>query len=86
MRLHRRLSRLEQRVPDRGCPGCRERRGRTVMVVAHRLADGSVVHQNREPEACGQCGVVPEFVVKVITCVVGVRDRKDQVQHGKERP
>ena len=85
MSLHNRLSRLEQRVPDLGCPGCRERRGRTRMVVAHRLADGSVVVQNREPEACAQCGIVPEFVVKVMTCVVSVADRHHKMQHGNER-
>jgi hypothetical protein len=63
MRLHHRLSRLEQRAPDHGCPGCRDRRSRSVLVVADRLVDGSGVLRGQESAACAQCGVVPENVV-----------------------
>jgi hypothetical protein len=65
MSLHNRLSRLEQKLPDPGCPGCRDRRGRIVLVEAERLADGSVVFRDKEPEACARCGIVPENVVQV---------------------
>jgi hypothetical protein len=77
---------LEQCVPDRSCSGCCERRRCSVLVVADRLANGSVVLQDREPETCSQCGTEAELVVKVIRPVVGVSDRNDEVKHGKGRP
>jgi hypothetical protein len=70
MRLHNRLHRLEQKVPDPGCLACRDRRGRTVLVEAEQQADGSVVPWGKEPEACAQCGIVPENVIKVILSIV----------------
>jgi len=85
--MHRRLERLEQKVPDPGCLACRDRRGRSVMVDADRQADGSVVLRDPEPEACAQCGIVPEFLITVIRPYVNEPDRNDEVQHGnKERP
>jgi hypothetical protein len=84
MRLHNRLSCLEQREPDPGCQGCRERRGRIVMVVADRQADGSVVLRDQEPEECARCGIVPEYVVKVIVVVVGGPDRSDEPLGGSQ--
>jgi hypothetical protein len=75
VKMHRRLQRLEQKVPDPGCLACGDRRGRIVMVETDRQADGSVVLQDQEPEACGLCGVVPEFVVTVILSFVGEPNR-----------
>jgi hypothetical protein len=72
--MHRRLQRLEENVPDAGCPACRDRRGQLVMVEAERRADGSVVLRDKEPEACAQCGVVPENVVQVILSYVAARN------------
>jgi hypothetical protein len=87
VRLNNRLYRLEQNLPDPGCPGCSDRRGRMVLVKADRLADGSVVFRGTKPEACAECGIVPEFVVTVIHPYVKWPDRNDEVQHGnKERP
>jgi hypothetical protein len=87
VRLHHRLNRLEQRVPDSGCPGCRDRRGRSVLVESERLPDGSVVLWNKEPEACVLCGLVPEFIVKVILSVVGGPNRPEERPSGnEERP
>ena len=47
------------------------------MVEADRQADGSVVLRDPEPEACAQCGIVPEFVVTVIFPVVEAPNRQD---------
>jgi hypothetical protein len=76
VRLHHGLSRLEQRVPDSVCPGCRGRRGRIVLVEAERLADSSVVPRDQQPEACAQCGIVPENVVKISLSVVEAPNRR----------
>jgi hypothetical protein len=84
MRLHNRLSRLEHCVPDPGCSGCRDRRGRVVMVEADRLADGSVVLRDQKPPACAQCGVVPENVVTVILSVVGGPNPPEERPGGNE--
>ncbi len=66
MRLTQRLRRLEQAVPDPGCPGCRERRGRVVMVNFRQQRDGSFVPQELMPMACTVCEKVPEFVVEIM--------------------
>jgi hypothetical protein len=87
MRLNNRLGRLEQKLPNPGCPDCSDRRGRMVLALAHRLPDGSVVLRDKEPEACGLCGVVPEDVVKVIRTIVGVpRQPENALGGNKERP
>ncbi len=65
MRLLQRLKRLEQMVPDPGCPGCRERRGRVVMVNCRQQRDGSFVPQEPMPTACAVCWKVPELVVEI---------------------
>jgi hypothetical protein len=77
MTLHTRLRRLEQQVPDPGCLACSDRRGRIVMVEAESQADGSVVLRDKEPEACAECGIVPENVVQVILSVVEAPNRQD---------
>jgi hypothetical protein len=75
VKLHTRLQRLERRVVDPGCPGCRERRGFNVLVNAHRLPDGTLAYPNDdEPKPCPQCGEVPESVIAVIRTVVETRE------------
>src|SRR5258708_38471085 len=46
--LYTRLRRLEERAPDPGCPGCSDRRGRIVLALADRQADGSAVPWGKE--------------------------------------
>ncbi len=65
MRLLQRLKRLEQAVPDPGCPGCPDRRGRIAMVTCKQQRDGSIVPQEPMPTACAVCGKVREFVVDI---------------------
>jgi hypothetical protein len=87
VKMHRRLQRLRQKVPEPGSPGCCDRRGRIVLVQAHRLADGSVVLRGTKPEACGLCGAVPEHVVKLILSVAGGPDQpEDAPGDNTERP
>jgi hypothetical protein len=63
MRLRGRLRNVEtsarrQGLLPVGCPECRERRGRHVLVdVDQGLA---------EPAPCPRCGTVPEFVIEVV--------------------
>jgi hypothetical protein len=66
MTMRRRLTRLEQKLPDHGCLGCRDRRGRIVFVTAQALADGSVVTVAGYPEPCEHCGQVPERIMQEI--------------------
>ena len=61
MSLHTRLRRLERRIAvDEVCPECRDRHGRTVLVV--QMPDDSGVP---EPEPCLACGAVPEAILHV---------------------
>ena len=52
MSLRTRLRRLERNTVAEGCPACRDRRGRIVWLTAERLADGTVVAVEKEPQAC----------------------------------
>jgi hypothetical protein len=72
MRLRTRLEKLERSRPvDRGCPGCRDRRGRHLLVNVTEFADGTVAYpDNDAPVPCAQCGVVPEFLIQIVTEVV----------------
>ena len=70
MRLHKRLQRLEQRVGDGDCLACRHRRGRTALLMAERLLDGTSRALGVGPAPCGRCGDVPEQVVKLVKVVV----------------
>ena len=64
------LRRLQKKLPaDPGCPACRHRQGRIVMVEAERRPDASVVLRDQEPAACNQWGIVPEIVVMVYRSV-----------------
>jgi hypothetical protein len=73
MSLRTRLRRLEQTRIDVGCPACRDRRGRTVFLTAERLADGTVVAAEEEPQPCAQCGQIPELIIEVVEAVVDER-------------
>jgi hypothetical protein len=70
--LSSRLQRLEQRVGD-GCPACRDRRGRVVLVTSRSLPDGTVAYPEGEPGPCEHCGVVPEQVIEIVETVVETR-------------
>ena len=70
MKIYQRLLRLEQRVGDRGCPVCRHRRGRTALLVAERLPDGTSRALGVGPAPCSRCGDVPEEVVRLVMVVV----------------
>jgi hypothetical protein len=65
MRLHNRLRRLEQKLPDPGCPGCRHR-DRVVVVDCQRQRDSSVTSLEPVPSPCTTCGRVPEFIVEIV--------------------
>jgi hypothetical protein len=73
MSLRSRLQRLEQGTVEEGCPACRDRRGRIVWLTAERLADGTVVTVENEPQACTWCGKIPEQIIEVVRAVVGER-------------
>jgi hypothetical protein len=65
MRLDKRLQRLEEKLPDPGCPGCRHRH-RIVMVDCQRRRDGSVTPLEPVPAPCATCGRIPEFIVEIV--------------------
>jgi len=64
--LRTRLRHLEQKWPDPGCLGCRDRRGRIAFALVRALADGSVVPVAGYPEPCERCGQVPERIIREI--------------------
>jgi hypothetical protein len=66
MKFDKRLERLERKVPDPGCPKCRDRRGRLVFVECRRQRDGSVKSLSPMPAVCDSCGVLPELVTHVV--------------------
>ena len=70
MSLRGRLRRLADTARRRGlyregCPACRERKGRIVLV--DRLEHGGA----SPPSPCPACGQVPEFIIEVVEPVVG---------------
>lgn len=70
MRLRTRLQRPEQKKVDGGCPACRDRRGRIVLLTAEQLPDGTVTLVDGQPTPCACCGQVPEHIIEVIESVV----------------
>ena len=70
MKLRIRLQRLERSTVDLGCPACRDRRGRIVLVTAQRLRDGTVVAIEEEPQPCARGRQVPEQIIEVVETVV----------------
>lgn len=73
MNLRRRLQRLERNTVDAGCPACRDRRGRIVLLTTERLPDGTVVAVENEPQPCTRCGQVPEQIIQIVLSVVDGR-------------
>jgi hypothetical protein len=73
MSLRTRLQRLERNTVDEGCPACRDRRGRIVLLTARQLPDGMVVPVEDPPRPCARCGQVPEQIIKIIESVVDAR-------------
>jgi hypothetical protein len=66
-KLKTRLQRLERHTTiDRGCPACRDRRGRHVLLDVTRNPDGTITDPDDAPEACPACGKVPEFIVRAV--------------------
>jgi len=66
MTLRTRLRRLEGNLPDRGCLGCRDRRGRVVTVESQRQADASITALQPLPPDCAVCGQRPEFIIEIV--------------------
>jgi hypothetical protein len=66
MTLRTRLRRLEGNLPDRGCLGCRARRGRVVIVESQRQADASITALQQLPPDCEVCGKRPEFIIEIV--------------------
>jgi hypothetical protein len=74
--LRTRLQRMEQAVAPPGCSGCRDRRGRTVMVRARRLPDGTTTQPDELPAACALCGIIPEFIIVIVEPIVTSADEE----------
>lgn len=70
MSLRARLQRLERSSVNLGCPACRDRQGRIVLLTAQRLLDGAVVTDEAEPQPCARCGQIPEQILEVVESVV----------------
>ena len=78
MNLRARLQRLEARIPDPGCPGCRDRRGLIVLVEPRRMPDGTIMLETQRPTRegmlvepgrpppCSVCGKVPEQIIEIM--------------------
>ena len=69
MNLRARLQRLERSRVVAGCPACRERRGRTVLLTAQRLPDGTLAPGEDEPQPCVRCGQIPEQIIEIIEVI-----------------
>jgi hypothetical protein len=68
----RRLRQLERAADvGGGCAACRDRQGRTVLVSATSLPDGTAAPRGDRPAPCAACGRVPELVIEVVETVVG---------------
>jgi hypothetical protein len=70
MSLRTRLQRLERNTADAGCPACRDRRGRIVLLRAEQQPDGTVAVVEGEPAPCTLCGQVPKQIIEVVETVV----------------
>jgi hypothetical protein len=71
MSVKSRLRRLERDLGvAHGCPACQHRQGRTVLVEARELPDGTVVPDQPKPAPCARCGEVPELIIQVIVTMV----------------
>ena len=78
MRFRTRLQRLERSAFfDRGCPACRDRRGRVALVIREELADGTVTETKGTPPPCVKCGQIPECILVVIEEIVASPRRRE---------
>ena len=67
MKFRTRLQRLEKTCPvARGCPACRDRRGRHFLVDILRNPDATLTYRPELPAACPACGTIPEFLIQVM--------------------
>jgi hypothetical protein len=71
MTLRARLHRLETNLPDHGCPGCQDRRGRVVTVESQRQADHSITLLQPLPPDCTLCGERPELILEIVRPFMG---------------
>jgi hypothetical protein len=53
-------------LPNPGCLGCRDRRGRVAVVESQRQADDSITLLQPLPPDCAVCGRRPEFVIEMV--------------------
>jgi hypothetical protein len=79
MSIRTRLQYLEQRVPETGCPACRDRFGRVVLVTTRQLADGTMLPTTKMPEPCSLCGQLPEEIIKIVEVVVETREQANEI-------
>ena len=71
--LGKKLARLHESAQQRAlldCPGCHDRKGRTVLVTALRHADGREGLEKPHPATWFVGGEVPERIITVIRTVV----------------
>src|SRR5437867_2551584 len=80
MSIRTRLQRLEQVAPKATCPACRDRSGRSVLVITHRLADGSWLSQTTDmmPEPCFACGEIPESIIEITEVLLQSREQVEK--------
>jgi hypothetical protein len=74
VKLHTRLQRLEQRLREPGCPACRDRRGRIVLVTSRSLPDGRTELQGDWPAPCERCSEAPEQIIEILEAMVETRE------------
>ena len=78
MTLKSRLRRLNRELRPHVCPECQDRRGRVVLVVNRRSADGTIATENDGPTPCSRCGEVPEQVVGIVEEIVYARSDAEE--------
>jgi hypothetical protein len=81
MKLRSRLERLQKCLPAAGCPSCRDRAGRIVLLTFRAGEDGTPVANGptRAPAPCPRCGQVPERVLEVVETVVTTREEAQKL-------
>jgi hypothetical protein len=50
--------------------GSARQRGRHAFVTVEETPDGGTTYPDGKPAKCERCGIVPEFVIKVVEWVV----------------
>jgi hypothetical protein len=83
MRLNGRLRHLENAARERGllagpgCPACRNRRGKLVIVRSRVGVDGASLWTEEGPPVCPECGQVPEEVIEIVEHLVLARGTRE---------